>query len=423
MMLPIRSKFIPNYNVVNAYVDTSYIRYPAQEVVVSSFSSDDGDIQERVVTRNLRVNAKDGYKFNLENLSEYSFDVQFLNSKNLDNIQPTPYTHITLEDFESVPEDFDFVLDDMFHRNVDPKDTMLYRHNSGNIDYIILLYGGIREKQLSFLSFWEAHRGGDFTLDGTTYIATDLFQKGDYDDNWDFVDYVFLNNLNFIAISETADPIEDVSSYLFNTYYIDNSELSILKGTTAIDSRLIINTYSYPIVFPEDVLIDVDLSLTNISQNISVKKFLKNMNSVEIFKFVIPDIPDVSEVSIRIPFNNDVKLNYEDIKGKTITGRFVYEVLTNTTTLFISDGTVDIYKTMVGVGTVVPYKPTGQFDGGTDPTTRLAVDEPKLFIKGVGRTVQGNYIQGSIRDVVKNMLNSERDKLNSLLKDGVFYND
>lgn len=422
-MLPIRSKFIPNYNIVNAYVDTSYIRYPAQEVVVSSFSSDDGDIQERVVTRNLRVNAKDGYKFNLENLSEYSFDVQFLNSKNLDNIQPTPYTHITLEDFESVPEDFDFVLDDMFHRNVDPKDTMLYRHNSGNIDYIILLYGGIREKQLSFLSFWEANREGDFTLDGTTYIATDLFQKGDYDDNWDFVDYVFLNNLNFIAISETADPIEDVSSYLFNTYYIDNSELSILKGTTAIDSRLIINTYSYPIVFPEDVLIDVDLSLTNISQNISVKKFLKNMNSVEIFKFVIPDIPDVSEVSIRIPFNNDVKLNYEDIKGKTITGRFVYEVLTNTTTLFISDGTVDIYKTMVGVGTVVPYKPTGQFDGGTDPTTRLAVDEPKLFIKGVGKTNRGNYIRGSIGRVIKNMLNSERDKLNSLLRDGVFYND
>ena len=422
-MLPIRSKFIPNYNIVNAYVDTSYIRYPAQEVVVSSFSSDDGDIQERVVTRNLRVNAKDGYKFNLENLSEYSFDVQFLNSKNLDNIQPTPYTHITLEDFESVPEDFDFVLDDMFHRNVDPKDTMLYRHNSGNIDYIILLYGGIREKQLSFLSFWEANREGDFTLDGTTYIATDLFQKGDYDDNWDLVDYVFLNNLNFIAISETADPIEDVSSYLFNTYYIDNSELSILKGTTAIDSRLIINTYSYPIVFPEDVLIDVDLSLTNISQNISVKKFLKNMNSVEIFKFVIPDIPDVSEVSIRIPFNNDVKLNYEDIKGKTITGRFVYEVLTNTTTLFISDGTVDIYKTMVGVGTVVPYKPTGQFDGGTDPTTRLAVDEPKLFIKGVGKTNRGNYIRGSIGRVIKNMLNSERDKLNSLLRDGVFYND
>ena len=422
-MLPIRSKFIPNYNIVNAYVDTSYIRYPAQEVVVSSFSSDDGDIQERVVTRNLRVNAKDGYKFNLENLSEYSFDVQFLNSKNLDNIQPTPYTHITLEDFESVPEDFDFVLDDMFHRNVDPKDTMLYRHNSGNIDYIILLYGGIREKQLSFLSFWEANWEGGFTLDGTTYIATDLFQKGDYDDNWNFVDYVFLNNLNFIAISETADPIEDVSSYLFNTYYIDNSELSILKGTTAIDSRLIINTYSYPIVFPEDVLIDVDLSLTNISQNISVKKFLKNMNSVEIFKFVIPDIPDVSEVSIRIPFNNDVKLNYEDIKGKTITGRFVYEVLTNTTTLFISDGTVDIYKTMVGVGTVVPYKPTGQFDGGTDPTTRLAVDEPKLFIKGVGKTNRGNYIRGSIGRVIKNMLNSERDKLNSLLRDGVFYND
>lgn len=423
MMLPIRSKFIPNYNVVNAYVDTSYVRYPAKEVVVSSFSSDDGDIQERVVTRNLRVNAKDGYKFNLENLSEYSFDVQFLNSKNLDDIQPTSYTHITLEDFEPVPEDFDFVLDDIFHMNIDPKDTMLYRHNSGNVDYIILLYGGIREKQLSFLSFWDAKSDGDFTLEGTTYIATDLFQKGDYDDDWEFVDYVFLNNLNFIATSETEEPIEDVSNYLFNTYYIDSSELSSLKGTTAIDSRLILNTYSYPIVFPEDVLIDVDLSLTNISQNISVKKFLKNVNSVEIFKFTIPDIPDVSEVRVRIPFNNDVVLNYEDVRGKTITGRFVYEVLTNTTTLFISDGAVDIYKTIVGVGVVVPYKPTGQFDSGTVPTNRLSVDEPKLFIKGVGQTIKGNYIQGSIGKMVENMLNSERDKLNSLLKDGVYYND
>ena len=101
----------------------------------------------------------------------------------------------------------------------------------------------------------------------------------------------------------------------------------------------------------------------------------------------------------------------------------MYEVLTNSTTLFINDGTVDFYKGLVGVGVVVPYKPSPSYEAGNEPTTRLSVDEPKLFIKGAGQTIKGNYIQGSIGKMVESMLNSERGKLNSLLKDGVYFND
>src|SRR5699024_2291274 len=112
---------------------------------------------------------------------------------------------------------------------------------------------------------------------------------------------------------------------LFNTYYINNSDLSMLRENTGLLSEVVINTYSYPINFTDDDLVDVDFSVANITQNIPAKRFLKNNTEVEIFKFNIPDVPDVSNVRIRIPFNNDVTLHYEDVRGKTITGRFSYE--------------------------------------------------------------------------------------------------
>ena len=427
--------FIENYNVVNAYVDTSYIDFSSGNIVVSSFSSDDGNKQERPIQSVLRITANDGYKFDLDNLEDYYFEVQFhslYNSMGVNYNSNNPFTRIHLSEFEPAPEISSWEMFERYqnyplYENIDRETNMYYTFTIGKTKHMILLYGGLRERDLLFFTYSKkqaSHNTVDFTMGGEEWVQTNLFyvNRSGPDPSMSFK-ISLLNNLNFVAIPSTEAPIEDTSKYLFNTYYIDNADLSILKENANLISEVIINTYSFPLNFAEDDLVEVDFSVANITNNIPAKRFLKNNTSVEIFKFAIPDIPDVAEVRVRIPFNNDVVLNYEDVRGKTITGRFVYEVLTNTTTLFINDGIVDIYKAMVGIGVVVPYKPTGAYDGGTDPTTRLSVDEPKLFIKGVGQTVQGNYIRGFIREVVKNMLNSEREKLNSLLKDGVYYND
>lgn len=428
---------IENYNIVNCYVDTSFVDFTTGRIYVSSFSSDGDNKQEVSIKNTIRITANDGYKFDLDNLEDYYFDVQFQRFNN--NLSSPiyngslPFTRVKLSEFEPVTDisTYEWVKDMVnypLYKGVKSDGSMYYTFTVGDTKHLILLYGGLRERDLLFFTFTKAkstnNKNISFTMGGEDWVFTDVLASDVYDyDTGDYLSLSFLNNLNFVAIPSTPSPIEDTAKYLFNTYYIDNEDLSILKENSNVVSDVIINTYSYPINFADDDLVEVDFSVGNISQSIPAKRFLKNNTEVEIFKFTIPDIPDVAEVRVIVPFNNDVTLNYEDVRGKTITGRLVYEILTNTTTLFISDGVVDIYKVIVGIGVVVPYKPTGVYDGGNDPTTRLSVDEPKLLIKGVGKTIKGNYIRGSIRNVVKDMLNSERNTLNSLLKDGVFFND
>ena len=432
---PEKTLMIPNYNVVNAYVDTSYIPFGSGGVIVSSFSSDGGNKQEIAIDGTLRITANDGYQFDLDNLEEYYFDVQFQPynyNLRLSYDSSKPFIRVNLSEFRPATGISTFswlenISSYPLYKSVPTDGTMFYTYSVGDTKHLLLLYGGLRENDLLFFTFTKSKSGNDdiaFTMNGEEWVKTDLFSAKFYDPVADErVEISFLNNLNFVAVTSTDTPIEDTSKYLFNTYYISSSDLSMLRENSGLVSDVIINTYSYPVNFAEDDLVDVTFSVANITQNIPAKRFLFNNTEVEIFKFTIPDIPDVSDIRIRIPFNNDVTLHYEDVRGKTITGRFSYEVLTNSTTLFINDGVSDIYKNMVGVGVVVPYKPTGRFEGGNDPTTRLAVDEPKLFIKGVGKTIKGNYIQGSIGKVVEDMLNSERDKLNTLLQNGVFFND
>lgn len=426
---------IENYDVRNAYVDTSYVRFSDKQIIVSSFSSDDGNKQELPLLNKIRVTTNDGFKFDLDTLDDYYFDVQFQPFNN--SLEPIPdntlpFVRVKLSDFVPTTEVTEFAWIEetdnfVLYKGISRDSMMYYDYTVGNTEHLILLYGGLRERDLLFFTFtkkkseWQTTA---FTVDGKDWVRTDLFGGEVYDFNeGEYLEVNFLNNLNFVAVPSSSSPIEDTSKYLFNTYYIDNSDLSMLKENSNLVSDVIINTYSYPVNFSDDDLVEVDFSVANITQSIPAKRFVFNNTEVEIFKFTIPDIPDVTDIRIRIPFNNDVTLHYEDVRGKTITGRFTYEVLTNTTTLFINDGVSDIYKNMVGIGVVVPYKPTGKYDGGNDPTTRLAVDSPKLFIKGVGKTIKGNYIQGRIGKVVEDMLNSERDKLNTLLENGVFFND
>ena len=432
---PEKTLMIPNYNVINAYVDTSYIPFGSGGVIVSSFSSDGGNKQEIAIDDTLRITTNDGYQFDLDNLEDYYFDVQFQPynySLRLSYDSSKPFIRVNLSEFRPATgiSTFSWLENNTsypLYKSVPTDNTMFYTYSVGDTKHLIILLGGLRENDLLFFTFTKSKSGNDdiaFTMNGEKWVSSDLFSAKFYDPVADErVELSFLDNLNFVAVPSTDTPIEDTSKYLFNTYYISSSDLSMLRENSGLVSDVIINTYSYPVNFAEDDLVDVDFSVANITQNIPAKRFLFNNTEVEIFKFTIPDVPDVSDIRVRIPFNNDVTLHYEDVRGKTITGRFSYEVLTNSTTLFINDGVSDIYKNLVGVGVVVPYKPTGRFEGGNDPTTRLAVDEPKLFIKGVGKTIKGNYIQGTIGKVVEDMLNSERDKLNTLLENGVFFND
>jgi len=230
-----------------------------------------------------------------------------------------------------------------------------------------------------------------------------------------------LNDLLFTAESEEGlEP--DINNSFFTTYYVDVNILREIKQQGIVGEELIINTYSYPIKFNDEQLAESTIKTGYISTEIIAKIFRNNYTSLDIFKFTVPDISDVNECYIKIPFNNDISLDYEDIKGKTIRGYITYEVLTNTTTLFITDEEKILYKNIVSLGVEMPYKPTGELSNYRDTQTRLAYEEPKLYIKGVGKSVKGNYLRGFIK-APDNILKDELNLLNNLLNEGVFIND
>ena len=136
---------INNYNVSNAYVDTSYIKRDGA-IVVSSFSSDDGNVQEQAVKGALRVTANDGYKFDLDHLEEYYFDMQFqeftswLSPNYNENL---PFTRVKLSDFEPVTDisTYEWIEKNtnyLLYQGIVPDGSMFYTHTVGNTENLIL---------------------------------------------------------------------------------------------------------------------------------------------------------------------------------------------------------------------------------------------------------------------------------------------
>ena len=180
---------IVNYNVANAYVDTTFIQRDGS-VLVSNFSSDDGNVQERTITNTLRVSANDGYKFDLDNLEDYYFDVQFQplhNSLGVNYNDSLPFTRVSLADFEPVTDisSYEWVTDMMnypLYNTVDSEGSMYYTFTVGNSTHLILLYGGLRERDLVFSTFTRKKSSNNevsFTMNGEDWVSTNVF-SGDF---------------------------------------------------------------------------------------------------------------------------------------------------------------------------------------------------------------------------------------------------
>lgn len=408
---------IENYTTVNCYIDTSYKKFDSQEIMISSFSSEDGNIQEEDITSELKVKSKDGYVF--KDPSKQSFNLK------IDGEWKT----ITLDMFVEPEEQIDFetmVKEDTSRywalKNVDVNNSLIYKVSE---EKMLVLLGGFSETFL-YISGYEINEWNyDFQYQGKNWgfissqFSTEIWDRDTGDYYWEN----YLENLNFVAESETTEPIEDTTKYLFKTYYIESSELSTIPNNTDVYHDVIINTYSYPLNVDEQYLTDVDITIGGVSQNYKAKRFLKNLVPIEIFKYNVGDFGNVEQCYLNVPFNNEIKLEYENIRNKTITGTLYYEVLTNTTTLVVDDGSKTLYRNVVSLGVKVPYKPTGQLSNFEEPNTRLALSEPKLYLKSLQETEKTNYLKGFIKIGFSDILKEELEILNNLVEKGVYIND
>lgn len=409
--------FVENFNLINCYVDTSYFSREQQTIITSKFSNEEE--QTQLIREYFVVVANPGFKLK----PEFSFKLHPQVGWEYDeNIE---WVEITHESFQPMTKELNLKLyitqEDFQLAGVNLEDTLVYESEINGVPFYLFLLGGFNDYKLIFRLYKKGSSPadgtyGDVNLYKVTFFAsvTDPFgmPKG----------YAsLLNDLFFTA--EGEDELEpDINNSFFTTYYVDINTLREIKQKGTINEELIINTYSYPIRFNDEQLAESTIKKGYISTEIIAKIFKNNYTSLDIFKFTVPDISDVTECFIKLPFNNDISLEYEDIKGKTIRGYITYEVLTNTTTLFITDEEKILYKNIISLGVEIPYKPSGELKGFKDTQTRLAYEEPKLYIKGVGKSLKGNYLKGFIK-APNNILKDELDLLNNLLNEGVFIND
>lgn len=399
--------FVENFNLINCYVDTSYydMGYYSDTIITSKFSNEDA--QTEIIRNYLVVVANQGFKLK----QEFSFKYDKL--------------EITQDNFKPLTNELNLNIDitttDFQLSGVNLANSLVYETTINDKQYYIFLLGGFNEYKLIFGIYGKAGVYYDGTYGEYKFRKSDLTDYLFDDEGFPLGNKSLLNDLMFTAGSEEElEP--DINNNFFTTYYVNIDTLREIKHKGTVSESLIINTYSYPIKFKEEQLIETTIKTGYISSEVIANVFKKNYSTLDIFKFTVPDISDVTECYVKIPFNNDVNLNYEDVKGKTICGYITYEVLTNSTTLFITDEEKILYKNIITIGVEIPFKPTGKLDNFKDVKSRLAFEEPKLYIKGVGKSVKGNYLKGFIREP-KKILKDELDLLNNFLNDGVFVND
>ncbi len=132
---------------------------------------------------------------------------------------------------------------------------------------------------------------------------------------------------------------------------------------------------------------------------------------------------DVERCKLLLPFNSEIILDYDIIRGKIISGFIQYEVSTNSTTLYIDNGDVEFYKDTIVIETSVPFKPTGEYKNFKETEKRLGKQVPTLLIKCLQEEKQQQFIQGIIEYPIEGILKDELDLLNTELKKGVITNE
>ena len=232
-----------------------------------------------------------------------------------------------------------------------------------------------------------------------------------------------------VSISSNAEKVgeiieEDTTDGLFDTYVVNQSDLKKIADTGKIYSEIIINTFSYPIKFKENELLVTNIVLGNTPlADITGKRFKRAEPRINIFTFNVPYFKDVEICKLLLPFNSEIILDYDIIRGKKINGCIQYEVSTNSSTLYIDNEEVEFYKDSIVIETVVPFKPTGEYSNFKETEKRLGKQVPTLLIKCLQEEKQKQFIQGIIEYPIKGILKDELELLNTELSKGVITNE
>ena len=443
----------------NSYIDCSYSSTGNTNLINIETPNPDGDVVRFPFT----IRTKDGYALKYdENTGSFIYrfstpvyNYELLKSQIINNYN-TYFTEYTfnlqsLSTYENIDPVFEYIPvtyrknnDDGSYQNVplfEYSDIEVQKENIFIIDtniiidgyhYFIASYYGNDPKRCKidfliekFENQWGTPSYNIKTTSGRMFSVTSIgTQYGADETGWGGTPITGL-----VSISANAEKVgevieEDTIDGLFTTYVVNQSDLKKIADVGSIYSEIIINTFSYPIKFNDEDLIETNIVLGNTPlQDNKAKRFQIAEPKLKIFSFNVPYLKDVESCKLLLPFNSEIILDYDIIRGKVISGYIQYEVSTNSSTLYINNGDVEFYKDIIVIETVVPFKPTGEYKNFKETEKRLGKQIPTLLIKCLQEENQHHFIQGVIEYPIMGILKDEMNMLNSELSKGVITNE
>lgn len=416
-----------NIIIKNCYIDSSYtLDYQPISLRIDEESN---NITELKTT--FKIIANDGFNIDYDNCN-FSFDGRILTESDISNYkrpEQDDIVTVNFKDFEIAEKigEYSNEIDReqvILFKNVDLNNFKTVKKVVGNNTFFINMFQKTENSCLIDVRgtigeyYTDSYSVPDYKIKTFSFMQTFEDMYGELEDS------IFrILDVNFNAESDSeVEPEQPISRNIFTTYVVNPSILSEIVGKQEIYNEIIINTVSYPIKFNEKELDDTMIKLGGSETTIKAKGFIKNIMSVEIFKFIVHNFKDVESCIINLPFNNQLNIDWDNIKNKTITGTIYYEVLTGTTTLIIDNGEFNIYKSIFNIKSKLPFKPAGELTNYKDTETRLISESPKLIIKCNQVIKQDGIIKGVIKSEIKGILKTELELLNALTEKGVIIN-
>lgn len=239
---------------------------------------------------------------------------------------------------------------------------------------------------------------------------------------------ILKSKITEISINAPVEVPKYVTNLAYDTYIIDDEQLSTLRDNGDLYNDLMINTYNYPLKFDDNDLIETQFKIDSANFNADCKKFVSISTEIPIFEFDIPNIKGVESVEIYPIYSNKILIDYTVIQGKHIKGVSVYDCITNTNVLKIlaNDVLIDYFDYNIQSEVPINYN-INKIQTNGNISKRIPLFKSFIIMKTTEYMLldgeKQNFYKGEITKLNSQILKKEFEMLENLFKTGIYINE
>lgn len=342
------------------------------------------------------LNAENGYNFSLSNDDGYI----------IDHKGNKLYFYEMYQQAKKIPDE---VV--VYSRNQTYKNAKLYK-------------GGTQEQPLEIIFYkYDKYELSMYLIDFIELETKNITQP-----NLPPFGKILKSKIKEISVNAPTIVPKYITNLAYDTYIIDDEQLSKLRDNGDLYNDLMINTYNYPLKFNDNDLIDTQFKIDTANFNADCKKFTSISTEIPIFEFDIPNVKGVESVEIYPIYSNKILIDYTVIQGKHIKGVSVYDCITNTNVLKIlaDDVLIDYFDYNIQSEVPINYN-INKIQTNGNISKRIPLFKSFIIMKTTEYMLiddeKQNYYKGEITKLNSQILKKEFEMLEELFRTGIYINE